>query len=447
MKKITLKLRPLFILIFLFSLLVVVFPATPLQAQIDFKFQIPIPGLEGEMPVGKKEGDKMKSDLLAKYIEGIYNYSFMIAGILAAVMLMAGGVIWLISAGNKSTISKAKTMITSSLVGLVILLLSYFILDTINPELLKKRDISIDMMKEPEFSDYCCQCDLVESTTSTNPTGGSYTTQLPVNYCEQSNEEISDEQCRETCEERGGAGRVLKSSQVIKNAECNEKNICAAPPDAALGTPIFGSIKDLSVACCVCGDYASRTNFPCNSSPNLSESACEKLCKDQKMQMLIYKPKQTCAENIEITTPLEQRCVEINTLRFYQSYLDSSGWTFDPGIEKQINDASPELAQLLNCMSQYLDPGVGRISSISDSNNIGELQNCVGDNYQNNDCVHSQNSCHYGGGTFDKSHAVDLGDEENYQAFIEAVKKCDTATKILFEGDHIHISTNSCPKL
>ncbi|MDD3778143.1 MAG: hypothetical protein PHH52_02045, partial [Patescibacteria group bacterium] len=149
MKKITLKLRPLFILIFLFSLLVVVFPATPLQAQIDFKFQIPIPGLEGEMPVGEKEGDKMKSDLLAKYIEGIYNYSFMIAGILAAVMLMAGGVIWLISAGNKSTISKAKTMITSSLVGLVILLLSYFILDTINPELLKKRDISIDMMKEP----------------------------------------------------------------------------------------------------------------------------------------------------------------------------------------------------------------------------------------------------------------------------------------------------------
>jgi len=161
MKKIIFKSQLLFILIFLFSLLVVVFPATPLQAQIDFKFQIPIPGLEGEMPVGEKEGDKMKSDLLAKYIEGIYNYSFMIAGILAAVMLMAGGVIWLISAGNKSTISKAKTMITSSLVGLVILLLSYFILDTINPELLKKRDISIDMMKEPVKNTTvgCCECD------------------------------------------------------------------------------------------------------------------------------------------------------------------------------------------------------------------------------------------------------------------------------------------------
>ncbi|NCB20609.1 MAG: hypothetical protein EOM88_01625 [Clostridia bacterium] len=80
---------------------------------------------------------------IAEYINGIYKYGFGIAGILAAIMLMAGGVIWLTSAGDASKIGQAKNLITGSVIGLLVLSTSYIILETINPELTNLKHITI----------------------------------------------------------------------------------------------------------------------------------------------------------------------------------------------------------------------------------------------------------------------------------------------------------------
>ncbi len=83
---------------------------------------------------------------IGQYISGIYQYAISIAGILAAVVLMAGGVLWLVSGGDSGRISKAKEMIIGSVSGLVILMASYIILYQINPNLVRFGGISVGEM-------------------------------------------------------------------------------------------------------------------------------------------------------------------------------------------------------------------------------------------------------------------------------------------------------------
>lgn len=249
------------------------------------KFQISLPTIELstlECHNTDDGGFSCSVPWIAEYITGIYDYGLSIGGILAAIILMAGGVLWLVSGGDASKVSKAKSLIFSSITGLIILFSSYVILYEINPELTKTKNISID---------------------------------LP-----------------------GG---------------------------------------------------------------------------------------------------MEKK---------YDNTLDD--WIWDPGIEKQIGDASSELIDLLNCMRPKLDPKVGRISSISDSNYIGRLVLCNKEYcYRQPTCVHACRSCHYGGGlSGNKSYAVDFGDEENYEEIKKAAKSCDEYTYVLMEDDHVHISTKSCPR-
>ncbi len=80
---------------------------------------------------------------IGDYISYIYKYGLSIAGILAALMLMGGGVIWLTSGGDAGKVGKAKTIIVSSITGLLILFSTYLILYQINPELVKLNPITV----------------------------------------------------------------------------------------------------------------------------------------------------------------------------------------------------------------------------------------------------------------------------------------------------------------
>jgi len=85
---------------------------------------------------------------LSEYLLAIYNYGLAIAGILAAIMLMGGGVLWLISSGDASRITQAKELIAGSITGLIILMSSYIILVQINPDLNKFQPITIGTIKK-----------------------------------------------------------------------------------------------------------------------------------------------------------------------------------------------------------------------------------------------------------------------------------------------------------
>jgi len=88
---------------------------------------------------------------LGEYVVGIYNYALSIAGILAAIMLMAGGVLWLISAGDASKITQAKELIIGAITGLIILAASFIILMQINPNLVNLKNISVSYIPKIEL--------------------------------------------------------------------------------------------------------------------------------------------------------------------------------------------------------------------------------------------------------------------------------------------------------
>ncbi len=122
------------------------------------------------------------------------------------------------------------------------------------------------------------------------------------------------------------------------------------------------------------------------------------------------------------------------------------GFTYQPGIEQQRSSASAALNSLLSCMSRTVPAGVGRISSISDCQIVG---NCPGPQPQPRKsfqtcaaggCQHAANSCHYGGGDcVGQSYAVDFGDDQNKGVLSSAANACG-AQYIGDEGGHLHVS-------
>lgn len=69
------------------------------------------------------------------YINNLYKFAVGIAGLLALGMIIGGGVYYTVSAGSSDKQREAKDMITSAVWGVVLLLGSYLILNTINPQI------------------------------------------------------------------------------------------------------------------------------------------------------------------------------------------------------------------------------------------------------------------------------------------------------------------------
>ncbi len=113
---------------------------------------------------------------------------------------------------------------------------------------------------------------------------------------------------------------------------------------------------------------------------------------------------------------------------------------FQPGIEAQLAHASPALASLLNCMANQVPANVGQISSISDSrivNGTHTFYQCV-----LGGCAHVANSRHYGGATCTgQSYAVDFGDEWNVGPLCIAARGCNSQVRdcSVHDGNHVHI--------
>lgn len=72
---------------------------------------------------------------LPVYIQYFFKFGMMAAGVIALIVLIVGGIKYLTSAGNPDAISDARKRIFSGIIGLVILLLSYLVIDMINPQL------------------------------------------------------------------------------------------------------------------------------------------------------------------------------------------------------------------------------------------------------------------------------------------------------------------------
>jgi len=104
-----------------------------------FKLNFSIPGSD-KFNAGKEI--EITGATLGEYIAALYVFLVGVGGILATIMMMWGGLRYVASGGSPQRISGAKDQITAALSGLIILLASYLLLLTINPNLVKFEGLS-----------------------------------------------------------------------------------------------------------------------------------------------------------------------------------------------------------------------------------------------------------------------------------------------------------------
>lgn len=115
-------------------------PATQLTPSIP-QLAVPIPGVTITAPTQNSDGT-ISVPYLAQYISGIYRYLLGISTIVAIIMVIYGGFLYLL-ASTGIQVASGKTIIQDALIGLVVLYGSYFILWNVNPDLVSLRPITL----------------------------------------------------------------------------------------------------------------------------------------------------------------------------------------------------------------------------------------------------------------------------------------------------------------
>lgn len=148
---------------------------------IKFKPQVTIPfspfkqtqKIQTEDGEIQETGFEIKNSISAigEYILSIYNYLMAITGLLATIVLMVSGIIWLTAAGNTDKISQAKNLMTGAITGLVLMLTSYLILKTINPYLVDFRIPEIERIMEIDKLTCCSSAGPIQFLYEKNKEG------------------------------------------------------------------------------------------------------------------------------------------------------------------------------------------------------------------------------------------------------------------------------------
>lgn len=117
----------------------------------------------GVIETGINIAGKNRFDDVGDFIVTIFQFSFAAAIAFAIVMIIVSGILWMTSAGNSSIIGDAKKRIGGALLGVLLLSLSYTILDTVNPNLTTLKQPSVYILRadvlEPITSEQLCDPD------------------------------------------------------------------------------------------------------------------------------------------------------------------------------------------------------------------------------------------------------------------------------------------------
>lgn len=114
---------------------------------------VPIPGLapfEAPAPAGSSSQAYLDLPFLGQYINAVYNYALGVAVTLATVMIVIGGLKWMLARGDSSKVSDAKETLSRAIIGMFLVLGSYTVLKFINPELVNLRALRIQVVQRQE---------------------------------------------------------------------------------------------------------------------------------------------------------------------------------------------------------------------------------------------------------------------------------------------------------
>ena len=154
---------------------------------------------------------------IGEYIAGVYRYAIGFVGILATVVMMVGGIMWIVAGGNATRIGEARSWIVAALTGLILSLTSYMILYQLNPDLVKLASLPIAKVKP-----------YVPTTQTTQTTAGQVccitTNSSYVRTCEETDEN--------TCTERRARSPQVITVQPFP-APCSQHTQCSAQLNCA----------------------------------------------------------------------------------------------------------------------------------------------------------------------------------------------------------------------
>lgn len=140
-------------------------PVAPVTQYTDvFTLQIPIPGLLTNFQPAEIQGEPGSRYFylpwIGQYVAAIYQYTLGIVGIIATVVIVWAGIVWLTAAGNAEKIKMAQEYIGGAIIGLVLAFGSYLILYTLNPDLVNFEALRLKVVERIETPDYLIERDV-----------------------------------------------------------------------------------------------------------------------------------------------------------------------------------------------------------------------------------------------------------------------------------------------
>ncbi len=180
------------------------------------------------LPVGKTTtgvafGGSRTFDNIGTFIQYIYRYGFIIGAIIAVLMLMLAGVMWIFSGGNQEVIGKARKRIGNAVIGLVLMALSYTILAVVNPYLINFRLPDVWLINTRGLAPQYCN-DLNENIKIAK-------VGTMENKISQNNIELAQSKALSTPSQEARCGDVYifqdGGSQTCTGNTCEEGHICA----------------------------------------------------------------------------------------------------------------------------------------------------------------------------------------------------------------------------
>ncbi len=110
-----------------FSLLF--FPFLPLMLPPVLAVSEPVDPCTGEIvPVGCPQGGEVS---IGTVLGAIMQFAFIIAVILALAFIIYGGIRWITSGGDKGGVETARNTIISAIIGLIVVVLAYFVINNL----------------------------------------------------------------------------------------------------------------------------------------------------------------------------------------------------------------------------------------------------------------------------------------------------------------------------
>ncbi|MBU4347028.1 pilin [Patescibacteria group bacterium] len=253
-----LKLLPKILIIIFFSVFIIqlaglifllaapeISQAADIQYAIDFKPQV---GIDTTFQKDTAYAIPKDTKAIGEYIKSIYKYAIGAVGILAAVVLMFGGIIWITAGGSAERIGEAKAWITASLTGLILALCSYMILYTVNPQLVNFKITDIKQVAEISL-------------------GRCITAALPEDLCENN---VTEDRCIKNNKKsnRWEKGMTCPTACCAWELYIKANIACAATPGCMSGGELYVN----------CEEKNNLTKANCNSKPGATSYMRNSTC-------------------------------------------------------------------------------------------------------------------------------------------------------------------------